>query len=300
MCGIAGYWPRRGKELLAEDDTIKCFINSLAHRGPDDSGIRIFREDNIMLGHRRLSILDLTRKGCQPMERFHCERHAAIVLNGEIYNFLEIKEELSRLGYIFESMSDTEVALYAYMEWGVSAFSKFNGMWAIAIYEKKSGQLLLCRDRYGVKPLYYYFDGEAIAFASELKAFHHLRELEISVSEENLSAELAGIDLSSASSTVLKNVYQLGAGHYLISKRGKRQPQVSRWWSSLDHIKEANESYTNQIESFSALFKDACRLRLRSDVPIATALSGGLDSSSVFSICAGLVPGKANEQGVNT
>ena len=301
MCGIAGYWPRgRKKELEAENPEIQCFINSLAHRGPDDAGIRIFREENIMLGHRRLSIIDLSAKGHQPMERIHCGRHSAIVLNGEIYNYLEIKAELSSLGYIFDSTSDTEVALYAYMEWGTNAFSRFNGMWALAIYEKDASKLVLCRDRYGVKPLYYYFDGVAFAFASELKAFHYLRDLNISVSEENLSAELAGIDLSASISTLLKNTYQLGAGHYLIYEREKNQPQVLRWWSSLKQIVQTDESYQNQVEIFSSLFKDACQLRLRSDVPIATALSGGLDSSSVFSICASLNPEDAYEQNVNT
>jgi asparagine synthase (glutamine-hydrolysing) len=300
MCGIAGYWPRGNNELVPESTAIQCFINSLAHRGPDDAGIRIFREDNIMLGHRRLSIIDLSTKGHQPMERVHCGRHAAIVLNGEIYNYLEIKRELSCLGYIFDSTSDTEVALFAYMEWGISAFSRFNGMWALAIYERNAGKLVLCRDRYGVKPLYYYFNGKAFAFASELKAFHHLRDLNISVSEENLSAELAGVDLSASSSTLLKNIYQLGAGHYLIFEREKNYPKVLRWWSSLKHIKETEGSYSNQVEIFSSLFRDACQLRLRSDVPIATALSGGLDSSSVFSICAVLNPEKAHEQRVNT
>jgi asparagine synthase (glutamine-hydrolysing) len=300
MCGIAGYWPRRNKLIVAEDPAILCFVNSLAHRGPDDVGVRIFSEDNLMLGHRRLSILDLSERGRQPLERVHGGRHAAIIFNGEIYNYLEIKNELSCLGYTFGSTSDTEVALYAYLEWGADAFRKFNGMWAMAIYEKNDGKLVLCRDRYGVKPLHYYFDGTAFAFASELKAFHHLPGLNLSVSEENLSAELAGIDLSPSSSTVLKDIYQLAAGHYLIFQRDKNQPQVFRWWSSLKHISQTNATYANQVEMFSSLFSDACQLRLRSDVPIATALSGGLDSSSVFSICAGLRSCISSQQTVNT
>lgn len=300
MCGIGGYWPKDGRKLSSRNEEIENFIDSLAHRGPDDAGIKIFREDALMLGHRRLSILDLSSQGRQPMVRNRRGKKATIVFNGEIYNYIEIKRDLTLLGYAFDSESDTEVALYAFMEWGFNAFARFNGMWALAIYDENARSLILCRDRYGVKPLYYYFDGNSFAFASELKAFQYLSDLDISVSAPNLANELAGRDLSGASSTLLNNTYQLAGGHYLVFGLEMHSPYICRWWTTLNHISSVSNLYSEQIEEFGSLFSDACQLRLRSDVPVATALSGGLDSSSVFSICAGIHSAKEHEQDVNT
>ncbi|MDO8303471.1 MAG: hypothetical protein Q7T18_09535, partial [Sedimentisphaerales bacterium] len=157
MCGIAGF--------NYVDHTLAAKMTAcLTHRGPDASGLLC--EGGVSLGHRRLSILDLSEKGAQPM-RFE---HLVIVYNGEIYNFKEVREELKALGHQFYSNCDTEVILHAYAVWGADCVNKFNGMWAFCIYDRKANMLFLSRDRYGVKPLYYFFDGDKFLFASELKA----------------------------------------------------------------------------------------------------------------------------------
>jgi len=165
MCGITGFnWK---DELL-----IKKATSTLTHRGPDDEGYYV--DDNISLGHRRLSIIDLSEKGRQPMS--NSDNTIFIVFNGEIYNFQDLRKELKNK-YSFKSNTDTEVIIYGYEEWGYNLFNKMNGMWSFCIYDKKNNKLLLSRDRVGKKPLYYYFDGEKFIFASELKAIlsHNLK-----------------------------------------------------------------------------------------------------------------------------
>ena len=159
MCGINGIIYKNNKPVLSE---IQKMNESIKHRGPDDEGI--FRFENVLLGHRRLSILDLSKKGKQPMSN---DGRYWITYNGEIYNFLEIKDQLLQLGHIFYSNTDTEVILNAYKEWGVESFTKFNGMWSFAILDIQKKQVVISRDRYGVKPCYYYLDDKK--FATQLK-----------------------------------------------------------------------------------------------------------------------------------
>jgi len=180
MCGIAGFIDFNKK---SDYNTLKSMTDVLHHRGPDDSGYSFYNLDkcNIGLGHRRLSILDLTYNGHQPMSFDNLE----IVYNGEVYNFKEIRDELEKYGYTFKSNSDTEVILKAYHKWGIDAVHKFNGMFAIAIYDKKNKKLTLIRDRAGVKSLYYYYKDGLFMFANELKFFHQnpyfKKELNINV-----------------------------------------------------------------------------------------------------------------------
>jgi len=171
MCGIAGIWDFNGKNENMEN-TIKSMTNTLAHRGPDDAGFYTNVKNNIALGHRRLSIIDLSTHGHQPMSNDN--KNIWITYNGEIYNFIEIKKELESLGYAFKSHSDTEVILKSYEEWGLSSVHKFRGMFALAIWDSAKKTLFLLRDRAGVKPLYYYFNKGLVLFASELKALHKL------------------------------------------------------------------------------------------------------------------------------
>ena len=173
MCGIAGFnW--------ANQSMIEKMAQALQHRGPDDQGI--YTDHDVSLGHRRLSILDISEKGHQPM---HFE-NLVIVYNGEIYNFRELKEQLKSHGYNFISGTDTEVVLYSYHKWGPACVEKFNGMWALCIYDKAKKTMFLSRDRFGIKPLYYYFDGERFIFASELKAVReHKLNLDISTKAVN-------------------------------------------------------------------------------------------------------------------
>ena len=171
MCGITGYISKSTPDF-DESIVLKNMTDSLIHRGPDDSGNAIFQLDNrlpsVGLGHRRLSILDLSVNSKQPF--FSEDRKVIITFNGEIYNYLELKEDLQNIGYKFNTTSDTEVFLKGYMEWGTDCFCKFNGMWSCAIYDKNIKSVILSRDRLGKKPLYYYKGNDIIVFASEIKA----------------------------------------------------------------------------------------------------------------------------------
>lgn len=169
MCGIAGFYDM-GKRL--EEKELRRATDVIGHRGPDDSGYHVFNfaDANIGFGHRRLSILDLSPLGHQPM--FDATGQYAILLNGEIYNFLEVRKPLEKLGYSFRSNSDTEVVLYALMHYGMKAIDRFIGMFSIAFLDIKEQQLYLIRDRAGVKPLYYYHHANILLFSSELKSFH--------------------------------------------------------------------------------------------------------------------------------
>ncbi|MBL0342420.1 MAG: hypothetical protein IPP71_16845 [Bacteroidetes bacterium] len=169
MCGIAGFIDFTGDSSL---ETLKKMTSSLAHRGPDDDGFEIRRFSDVVVGFgfRRLAIIDLSPKGHQPM--INELTGDMLIFNGEVYNFSEIRKELEALGHHFKSQSDTEVVLRSFQEWGTSCVSKFNGMFAIALYNPTANKVQLFRDRAGVKPLFYYWDGELFLFGSELKAFH--------------------------------------------------------------------------------------------------------------------------------
>jgi len=168
MCRIVGFWDFNFKENYNLKETIIQMRDTLIHGGPDDAGIYIESLHNLALGHRRLSIIDISSSGRQPM-KFD---NLIIIYNGEIYNYKEIKNELEEEGYIFRSNSDTEVVLKAFHKWGYNAVQKFRGMFAFAIWDKKDKKLTLCRDRIGVKPIYWYWRNGLFMFASELKAFH--------------------------------------------------------------------------------------------------------------------------------
>src|SRR5215831_4039299 len=167
MCGIVGMWNLDGGPI--DQLVLERFTDALAHRGPDGRGTYVDPQGSLGLGHRRLAILDLSPAGHQPMS--YANGRYWITYNGEIYNFLELRKELQGLGYRFVSDSDTEVILAAYVQWGADCQLKFNGMWGFAIWDKQERELFLSRDRFGVKPLHYFYDGRCFAFASEMKAF---------------------------------------------------------------------------------------------------------------------------------
>ncbi|TAK51370.1 MAG: asparagine synthase (glutamine-hydrolyzing) [Gammaproteobacteria bacterium] len=252
MCGIAGYW----SVAPVEPETLAVFTDLLAHRGPDGSGYLTADGGRLGLGHRRLSILDPDERSRQPMLS-NDGRHA-IVFNGEIYNFLEIRAELQARGHAFHTESDTEVILRAYAEWGAACQDRFNGMWAFVIWDNVARQLFFSRDRFGVKPLLVMATSRGIAFASEAKAFAAL----------SWAAGITAIRAGTCATIT-----------------GPTAPlEVSRWWQPLDHIHAVSASYPEQVARFRELFRDACRLRLRSDVPVGTAISGGMDSSAVLAM----------------
>jgi len=274
VCGIAGIFNIDGHPC--EASTLLPLVDALSHRGPDGSGI--YTSGPIGLGHRRLAILDLSDAGKQPM---HFGDRYWITFNGEIYNFIELRCELEQLGHRFTTDTDTEVLVAAYHQWGPDSLLKLNGMWAFAIWDSHRRELFLSRDRFGVKPLHYLAEPTRLIFASELKSFLYLDGFTARENEDETRQQLAtGID--SGEQTLLQNVKSLRPGHnMLVSSAGTR---TWRWWCTLDHLVKVPKRFTDQAEQFRELFFDACRLRLRSDVPIATCLSGGLDSSSI--LCA--------------
>lgn len=278
MCGIAGIWNLNGENLNIDD--VKFFTDTMAHRGPDGAGYELFNENTVGLGHRRLSILDLTDAGKQP---FHYIDRYAITFNGEIYNFLEIKKDLVAKGYSFKTSTDTEVILAAYNEYGKSCLNKFNGMWAFAIWDKQDKSLFVSRDRYGVKPLHYvYLPGKLFAFASETIAFKKLKNFIRRFDEPNLVTAIQNSSYIEASGkTIFENINQLLPGHNIIIS-GENKFNLDRWYNTSDNLVVVDKDYSKQVDEFKELFFGACKLRMRSDVSIASALSGGLDSSSVY------------------
>jgi len=278
MCGIVGLWNLDGEPVSPNE--LKCFTDSLAHRGPDGSDIYIDLDANLGLGHRRLAIIDTSVGGRQPMS--YAQGRYWIVFNGEIYNFLELKSELEQSGYQFKTDSDTEVILTAYHHWGEDCQSKFNGMWALAIWDRAECKLFVSRDRFGVKPLLYHFDEKHFAFASEMKAFLALDWFQPEFDPSMVALALTNERLIEGDERcMLKGLNHLLGGHCLSLRPGE-QPRIRRWWNTLDHLETVPQRYDDQVIRFRELFLDACRIRMRSDVPIGTALSGGLDSSSIL------------------
>ena len=276
MCGILGTVPSSEHELF------KHALNTLTHRGPDSYGIENIDND-VSLGHRRLSILDVSANGHQPM--FNESKRYAVIFNGEIYNFIEIQKELEVLGHSFKSTSDTEVLLKAYIEWGEDCVLKFNGMWAIAIWDRESKKLFLSRDRYGQKPLFYAQISGKFVFASEMKAiFPFMERLEISEDFHWMKKNIFFYEATDK--CLIKGIKRFPAGYCGHYQDGKLE--LYRYWNTLDHLAEVPKHYGEQVERFRELFMDSCKLRMRSDVTIGTALSGGLDSSATIAAMANL------------
>ena len=272
MSGVVGYWAYSSQALT--EAVFAAFTHSLAHRGPDGFGIEHFPEARLWLGHRRLAILDLSERARQPMS--YAEGRYWLTYNGEVYNYIELREELRRLGHRFVSDSDSEVILAAYAQWGEECQFRFNGMWAFAIWDAHERQLL---DRFGVKPLHYSDHAGAFAFASELKAFLTLPWIDGAFDPESLGLTNMG-QHEATPYTLLPGVRRLPAGHAMLVE-ADGSIRINAWWNTLDHLPQPRAKLDEQAEEFRALFFDACRLRLRSDVPLATALSGGLDSSAI-------------------
>jgi asparagine synthase (glutamine-hydrolysing) len=226
-----------------------------------------------------LAIIDLSDHARQPLS--YGNGRYWITYNGEIYNYLELREELTHLGHRFVSTGDTEVVVAAYAQWGADCQLRFNGMWAFAIWDARDQQLFISRDRFGVKPLHFSLHNGAIAFASELKAFLTLPWIDGGFDVEILSETLTNIaGQASSTYTLLKEVRQLQAGHAMLVSRDGRVC-MTRWWNTLDHLPTIGTDLQQHADEFRQLFFDSCRVRLRSDVPLATALSGGIDSSAI-------------------
>jgi len=280
MCGIVGIYNFDNSKISKNE--LKKFNNSLTHRGPDAEGYYFNKIETLGFGHRRLSIIDTTSEANQPMS-YDNDRYT-IVFNGEIYNFIELKSELINLGFKFKTTGDTEVILASYIAWGENCQLKFNGMWAFAIWDSLKKKIFISRDRFGVKPIYYLINNNYLYFASELKAFMHIKKENIpdfkysnfiysSKDHSNNSYEVT-------EETFLNNVKELNPGHQLIIDTSSQCTQ-KKWWSTIDNLIEIPKNYNDQLDHFKTLFFNSCKLRMRSDVKIATSLSGGIDSSSI-------------------
>lgn len=277
MCGIAGIYNLNNDSINME--SIIKFTDTMKHRGPDGSGYNLYNNSTLAFGHRRLSILDLTEAGKQPfsyLNRYH------ITYNGEVYNFLEIRNELETKGYSFKTNTDTEVILAAFHFYGKDCLCKFNGMWAFAIWDEQEKELFIARDRFGVKPLnYLYIPNKLFAFASETIAFKNLDGFKRKFNHQNLETAIHSSHIiEAAGKTIFEGIEQLLPGHTITLKNNYFK--INRWWNTSDHLTEIKSDYNSQVIKFKELFFDACKIRMRSDVTIASALSGGIDSSSVY------------------
>lgn len=285
MCGITGIF-HFDSDRPVDRSKLKRMTDLVHHRGPDGEGYHL--DQNIGLGHRRLSIIDLDT-GDQPM--FNQDRSIAVILNGEIYNYVELREELIHLGHQFKTTSDTEVIIKAYEQWGVECQNRFNGMWAFALWDTKEKRLILSRDRIGEKPLHYAVWDDSLIFGSEIKS---LLEYGIPAEPRLELLEIYAVFKSiPAPHTFYKGIQKLLPGHYLIVDTDG--PKEHCYWD-LPAIDEANlNKDTRDVqEQFQNLLQDAVRIRMRSDVPYGAFLSGGLDSSSVVALMSDISQQKVN------
>jgi asparagine synthase (glutamine-hydrolysing) len=316
MCGIAGIL----SSYILTARNICQMTNIIRHRGPDDKGFIILKHDSelisaggkdtpkdvwetitpyrpelkiedlsvtqcsLMFGHRRLSIFDLSPAGHQPM--CYAEGRYWIIYNGEIYNHTDIRAELEKLGYKFFTPTDTEVILASYAEWGEGCINKFVGMWVFAIFDRTKNEIFLSRDRYGIKPLYYWFspDGD-FAFASEIKQFISLPGWRAILNPQRAYDHLVCSIADHTDETMFKGVYQIPGGHYFKTTLNNLKPGASgrvtsKKWYNLKR-KQFNGSFDKAAIRFRQLFVQSINEHLRADVQVGSALSGGLDSSAI-------------------
>lgn len=271
MCGISGIFNFNGQHVDAVQ--LKKMNQLIHHRGPDGEGT--FIDNNIGLGSNRLAIIDLREIANQPM--FDTTGRYVIVYNGEIFNYIELRDELLNKGYEFYTKSDTEVILNLYKAYGEECLHKMNGMWVFAIWDKENKTLFCSRDRYGIKPFYYYRDGEKFIFGSEIKQILSC-SVNKSVNDDTVYDYLVFNFTDHSEETFFKNIYKLPAG-YKITVRGK-EFKLSRWYDLPERYLNREES-KSVYEEFYHLLYDSVRIRLRSDVEVGSCLSGGLDSSTI-------------------
>ncbi len=278
MCGIAG-WVSWERDLTGQRAVLEAMAGALSHRGPDEAGIWLSPRAGLV--HRRLVVVD-PRGGGQPMVRRVGDRTCVISYNGELYNTVELRRELEARGHVFQSYSDTEALLLAYMEWGPDCLSRLNGIFAFAVWDDHGQTLFLARDRLGVKPLFYTLAGGSFLFASELKALLAHPEVEPVVDAEGLAEVLALGPARTPGHGVFRGVRELKPGHCLVcDHQGTR---TSRYWALESHPHEDDAATT--ADRIRDLLRDAVERQLVSDVPVCALLSGGLDSSAIAACAA--------------
>jgi asparagine synthase (glutamine-hydrolysing) len=280
MCGIAGILSNN--KTIVSNNRLKQMTDVLAHRGPDGEGLWVNENETVALGHRRLSILDLSEAASQPL---HFLNRYTIIHNGEIYNYVELRNQLLQKGYSFRSQSDTEVITAAYDYWKEECVQQFDGMFAFAIWDEQEQQLFAARDRFGEKPFYYFADDEQFIFASEFKAlwaagiskdWNHTMLLSFLANGHTQNA-------TDSSLTFYKNIFCLPQAHYATYQLHNQQLHIHQYWD-LDKQTQNNITEADAVERLNELLSNSVQRRLRSDVAVGSSLSGGLDSSSIVAI----------------
>jgi len=289
MCGIAGQYCYNGAP--PDPRLLAAMSERIAHRGPDGEGTWI--KGSVGLAHRRLAIIDLSEDAHQPMANE--DGSLQLVFNGEIYNFVELREELVKCGHMFRSKGDSEVIVHAYEEWGHECLARFNGMWAFALWDSEKQQLFCSRDRFGIKPFYYTEAKGSFLFASEIKALLAHPDVGKEPDDEMLRTYLAWGVLDHTGRTMVAGVSQLRPAHAMVvTATGRREP--FRYWNVT--VSPAISSGTDDgpaADRLLELLRDATRIHLRSDVAVGTCLSGGIDSSALTMLINGIVRDEAPE-----
>jgi len=316
VCGIAGIYNLNNKPI--DLSILQRMTDIIRYRGPDDFGYLMVETQNnttieikdvaekinqvsphsfnLGLGHRRLSILDLSKRGRQPMT--NTDESLWITYNGEVYNYKELRNELELENYTFRTNTDTEVLMNSYNKWGEDCVAKFNGMFAFAIWDMKNRQLFCARDRFGIKPFYYYFDSKIFLFSSEIKQLLLHPQVRSQPNRQIIFDYLYNGKIDHSEQTFFENIYKLEPAHYLVIKDGNFK--ISRYWN-LSPSDEFSISDTKiAYAEFKDLFTDAVRLRLRSDVPVGSCLSGGIDSSAIVCLMAKLIEDSGAAANINT
>ncbi|MBK8910016.1 MAG: asparagine synthase (glutamine-hydrolyzing) [Chlorobi bacterium] len=280
MCGIVGLWKKNERITQSE---IELMRDTMIHRGPDGAGCYIDTVNNVGFGHRRLSIIDLSDAGVQPM--MNNKEDIIVVFNGEIYNYRALRQESESWGYKFNSATDTEVIIALYERYGIDCLQHFRGMFSFALWDVKQQRLLLARDRLGIKPLYIYNDGSAFAFSSELRGFQPLnffnKKIDVSALFDFFSYQYIPSPKS-----IFCHVRKLMAGHYAVFSTITRQLTVAPYWKLPESQNELQLSTPQIIDRVDELIKDAVRSHLVSDVPVGAFLSGGMDSSTIVTMAS--------------
>ncbi len=283
MCGIAGII-NLNREPISQA-ILHRMTEAIKHRGPDDNGL--FIDDYIGFGHRRLSILDLSSAGSQPMSTR--DGRYTITYNGEVFNFRELKNELENNGYEFYSQTDTEVVVQAYAHWGIKSLDRFNGMYALAIWDNKTNELVIARDRYGIKPLYYVHSENCFVFASEIKSILQHPSYSAKLDQEGL-IEYFTFQNFFTSKTLFKDALILPAGSYITVKPNHDKYKVSdtiRYWDfCFSEPLSSKVDEREYLEELDRLFVQAVNRQLVSDVDLGAYLSGGIDSGSITAIAS--------------
>ncbi|MEP7242475.1 MAG: asparagine synthase (glutamine-hydrolyzing) [Gammaproteobacteria bacterium] len=287
MCGFVATISASGKAV--DEVMLARMCDSIAHRGPDGTGT--FIEGAVGFGFRRLAIFDLAPTGNQPMTS--ADGRYVIVFNGAIYNFIELRNELVALGHVFRSTGDTEVLLAAWQQWGRACLPRLNGMWAFLIYDRVERRIHGARDRFGVKPLFWFRDSDRLIFSSEIKAIHIAAGRRLELDRQTIATHLLEDRLDSNTRTLYAGVSRVPAGTaFEVDSSGRIEWRP--YWSLLESAASVPMP-SDPVQAYADLFEDAVKLRMRSDVPVGVLLSGGLDSTTIMCSMARLL-GPANER----